>query len=286
MVKNIPRIYFSIFLTEYKIYIPILHLAVVDRTRICTRVHTLSVCAVVSIVTILLILSAISNHMIIAQTTNTSNFSLPEKVDNLKISGLYHDPNTGMQLQFPAGWVGVELYEYQQNGSALPKIKVSPLGIDPLTGQVKDGNTLESVAITLSTQNTSELLPPWKQMKKYIPPSVFSSATPYLDLMKWGAEQGFGCKVMSQSFTKIKDINSLEEIMQCPGDRKNVSYSFATEKYILGILFDGPTEAVDRSMQIFKTSIDSIDIEMPVDISNKIAGFDLEIKGWNIPNQL
>jgi hypothetical protein len=258
----------------------------VERTRICTRVHILSVCSVVSIVTIILILSAISNHIIIAQTTNTSNFSLPEKRDNLRISGLYHDPNTGMQLQFPAGWVGVKLYDYQQNGSAQPKIKVSPLGIDPLTGQVKDGNTLESVAITLSTQNTSELLLPWKQMKKYIPPSVFSSATPYLNLMKWGAEQGFGCKVLSQSFTKIKNINSLEEIMQCPGDRKNVSYSFATENYILGVLFDGPTEAVDRNMQKFKTSIDSIDMEMPVDINNIIAGFNLQIKGWNIPQPI
>jgi hypothetical protein len=246
----------------------------------------LSVCSVVSIVTIILILSAISNHIIIAQTTNTSNFSLPEKRDNLRISGLYHDPNTGMQLQFPAGWAGVRLYEHQQNGSAYPKIKVSPLGIDPLTGQVKDGDLLESVAITLSTQNTSELLLPWKQMKKYIPPSVFSSPTPYLNLMKWGAEQGFGCKVLSQSFTKIKGINSLEEIMQCPGDRKNVSYSFATKNYILGILFDGPIEAVDRNLQIFKTSIDSIDIEMPVDINNIIAGFDLQIKGWNIPTQL
>ena len=54
----------------------------------------------------------------------------------------------------------------------------------------------------------------------------------------------------------------------------------------LGILFDSPTEAVDRNLQIFKTSIDSIDIELPVDISNKIAGSDLEIRGWNIPNQL
>jgi hypothetical protein len=39
-------------------------------------------------------------------------------------------------------------------------------------------------------------------------------------------------------------------------------------------------------LQIFKTSIDSIDIEMPVDINNIIAGFDLQIKGWNIPTQL
>jgi hypothetical protein len=219
-----------------------------------------------------------------AQTTNESNSSLPKNIDTLAISGLYHDPKTGLQLQFPTGWVGVKLYELQQSG--YPKIKVSPLGIDPLTGQVKDGDPLDSVAITVSTQNTSELLPPWLQMKQYIPPSVFSSSTPYLDLMKWGAEQGFGCKVLSQSFTKIKEINSLEEIMQCPQDRKNVSYSFATEKYILGVLFDGPTAAVDRNLEKFKTSIESLEIDKPVDIKNVIAGFDSQIKGWNIATEL
>lgn len=254
------------------------------RRKICASFHTLNICLAMSIVTILVTSLAMSYHMIEAQTTNISNSSLPKNSDSSEISGLYRDPKTGFQIQFPTGWFGVKLYEYQQSG--YPKIKVSPLGIDPVTGQVKDGNPLESVAITISTQNTSQLLPPWLQMKQYIPPSVFSSSTPYLDLMKWAAEQGFGCKVLSQSFTKIKEINSLEEIMQCPGDRKNVSHSFATEKYIVGVLFDGPLAAVDRNLEKFKTSINLLEIDKPVDIEDVIAGFDSQIKGWNITTQL
>lgn len=249
--------------------------------------HLLNICLALSFITITAGWLSVSNYMIEAQSIpNMSNSSLPKFSNSIEISGLYQDNETGLRLQFPTGWTGAELYKFMQNGSAYPKIKVSPLGVDPLTGQVKDGDPMQAVAVTVSTQNASELLPPWKQMKENIPPSVFSSATPYLDLMKWGAEKGFGCKVLSQSFTKIKEVNSLEEIMECPGDRKNVSHSFATEKYILGILFDGPTAAVDGHLEKFKTTIDSLQIDKPIDIESVIDGFDSQIKAWNITTQL
>ncbi|HEY7110720.1 MAG TPA: hypothetical protein VH415_14945 [Nitrososphaeraceae archaeon] len=232
---------------------------------------------------------SMSGYLVEAQsTTNMSNNTLPGSSNSTKVSGLYQDNKIGFQIQLPPGWTGAELYKFYQNGSSEPKIKVSPLGIDPLTGQVREGDplNLDSVAITISTQNASNLLPPWKALKDQIPNSVFSSQTPYLDLMKWAAEKGFGCKVLSQNYTKINEVNSLREAMECQGDRKNVSYSFANDNYILGIVFDGPAPAVDRNMQKFVDSINTLKIDKPTDIQSLIAGFDSEIKGWQATTPL
>lgn len=240
----------------------------------------------------IVISSSLSIFSYIVEAQSPANMSsnllpvLPSGSNSTKVSGLYQDNKTGFQIQLPQGWTGAELYKFNQNGSSDPKIKVSPLGVDPVTGQVREGDSLQSVAITISTQNASKLLPPWKALKDQIPKSVFSSQTPYFDLMKWGAEKGFGCKVLSQNYTKINEVNSLQEAMECQGNRKNVSYSFAKDNYILGFVFDGPAPAVDGNMQKFIDSIKTLKVDSPTDIQSLIAGFDSEIKGWDVMTPL
>jgi hypothetical protein len=167
------------------------------------------------------------------------------------IDGTYTNKILGFHIDLPKGWKGIDLYSMAM---------ASPTGIDAKTGDILPGG--DKVMMVFGGGNFSDFFNSTSDHKK----------SAYLNYLK-SKSIAASCHIISDRNVLVKELKSIEIIGQCglPSKDKIFGYIFASPIKFIFVALKGPGSIVDRNLDTFKASAESIRIPNPLHLNNTFA---------------
>ena len=167
------------------------------------------------------------------------------------INGTYTNDIFGFHINLPKGWNGIDLYSMAM---------VSPTGIDAKTGEILPGG--DRVMMVLGGGNFSNLYNSTNDYKK----------SNYLNLLKIKS-MGTSYHIVSDRNVLVNELKSIEVTGRCglPTKEKIFGYIFASPTKVIFVALKGPGSIVDRNLDTFKASAESMRIPNPLHLNNTSA---------------
>jgi hypothetical protein len=154
----------------------------------------------------------------------------------------------GFHINLPKGWKGIDLYSLAM---------ASPTGIDAKTGDILPGG--DKVMMVFGGGNFSDFFNNTGDYKK----------SAYLNYLK-SKNMTASCHITSDDNVLVGRLKSIEVTGQCglPSKEKIFGYIFASPKKVIFVALKGPGSIVDRNLDTFKTSVESIRIPNSLRLNN------------------
>jgi hypothetical protein len=148
----------------------------------------------------------------------------------------YTNFGVGFHILLPGGWKGVN---YQNIAM------ISPAGVHLLNGNL--GPNGDKVLMVIEALNVSDFLD---------------------DRKEYGQIEKNDCRIVSDKYVKIKEINGQELFWQCGSDNDNkiINYIFGSGNKIIIVGFKGPGSVFDSNLDKFRNSVGTLKIDKPIDI--------------------
>jgi hypothetical protein len=88
------------------------------------------------------------------------------------------------------------------------------------------------------------------------------------DRKEYGQIEKNDCRIVSDKYVKIKEINGQELFWQCGSDNDNkiINYIFGSGNKIIIVGFKGPGSVFDSNLDKFRNSVGTLKIDKPIDI--------------------
>ena len=168
--------------------------------------------------------------------SNSTSQDFHERNIPQSLNESYTNPNVGFHLSLPGGWNGIN---YQNIAM------VSPAGVHSLNGNL--GPNGDKVLMVIEALNISDFQ---DQRKEY------------------SEIENNGCKIVSDKYVKINNINGQEVFLQCGSnnDNKILNYFFASGNKIIAVGLKGSGSVFDSNLDKFRNSVSTLSIDNPTDI--------------------
>jgi hypothetical protein len=170
--------------------------------------------------------------------TNSNSTSLNFHEGNIPqiLNESYANPSVGFHILLPGGWNGIN---YQNIAM------VSPAGVHSSNGNL--GPNGDKVLMVIEALNVSD----------------------FQDQRRENSEvENNGCKIVSDKYVKINNINGQELFRQCGSDNDNkiLNYFFASGNKIIIVGLKGSGSVFDSNLVKFRNSVSTLSIDKPSDI--------------------
>ena len=170
--------------------------------------------------------------------TNSNSTSLNFHERNIPqfLNETYTNPSVGFHILLPGGWDGIN---YQNIAM------VSPAGVHLTNANL--GPNGDKVLMVIEALNVSDFL---DQKREY------------------SQVENNGCKIVSDKYVKINDINGQEVFWQCGSNNNNkiVNYFFASGNKVIVVGLKGSGSVFDSNLDKFRNSVSTLSIDKPTDI--------------------
>lgn len=150
------------------------------------------------------------------------------------INESYTNPSVGFHILLPGGWKGVS---YQNIAM------ISPAGVHLMNGNL--GPNGDKVLMVVEALNVSDFL----YLRK-----------------DYGEIEKNDCRIVSDIYIKINDINGQELSWQCGSDNKIINYVFGAGNEVIIVGLKGSGSVFDSNLDKFRNSVDTLSIDKPTDI--------------------
>lgn len=201
-------------------------------------------CAVIFSVMFLQLASISTTYHITYSQEDMTELSLLSNTSShipVALNKTYHIPEIGFQIMLPEGWSGLDNQNYAIVSPAEMSLKTGTLGDDG-----------DKVMMVIQAVNFSKFPTSLKEYRQ-------------------GYERS-DCKILSDKFLKVNNINSEELIMECDTLEKEkvINYLFLSEKKLIIVGLKGSDPAFNNSLDEFRDSIRSVKINRPMDLERSI----------------
>jgi len=175
-----------------------------------------------------------------SQENQTNSNSTPQDFHERNIpqnlNESYTNPSVGFHILLPGGWNGIN---YQNIAM------VSPAGVHSSNGNL--GPNGDKVLMVIEALNVSD----FQDQKR-----------------EYSQVKNNGCKIVSDKYVKINDINGQELFLQCGAnsDSKIVNYFFASGNKVIVVGLKGSGSVFDSNLDKFRNSVSTLSIDKPGDI--------------------
>jgi hypothetical protein len=168
--------------------------------------------------------------------SNSTSLNFHERNIPQNLNETYKNPSVGFHILLPGGWNGIN---YQNIAM------VSPAGVHSSNGNL--GPNGDKVLMVIEALNVSDYL---DQKREY------------------SQVKNNGCKIVSDKYVKINDINGQELFLQCGAnsDSKIVNYFFASGNKVIVVGLKGSGSVFDSNLDKFRNSVSTLSIDKPGDI--------------------
>lgn len=149
----------------------------------------------------------------------------------------YSIPSVGFQIMLPGGWKGLN---YQNIAM------ISPAGMHLNNGNL--GPNGDKILMIIQALNISDFLE---------------------HRMQYGEIEKNGCRILSDKYVKINDVNGQELYWQCGSDNdedKMINYIFASGNKIIVVGLKGSGSVFDSNLDKFGKTVRTLSIDQPADI--------------------
>lgn len=168
--------------------------------------------------------------------SNSTSLNFHERNIPQFLNETYTNPSVGFHILLPGGWDGIN---YQNIAM------VSPAGVHLTNANL--GPNGDKVLMVIEALNVSDFL---DQKREY------------------SQVENNGCKIVSDKYVKINDINGQEVFWQCGSDNdsKMVNYFFASGNKVIVVGLKGSGSVFDSNLDKFRNSVSTLSIDKPSDI--------------------
>jgi len=168
--------------------------------------------------------------------SNSTSQDFHERNIPQSLNESYTNPSAGFHILLPGGWNGIN---YQNIAM------VSPAGVHSSNANL--GPNGDKVLMVIEALNVSD----------------------FQDQRKGNSEvENNGCKIVSDEYVKINNINGQEFFLQCGSDNDNkiLNYFFASGNKVIVVGLKGSGSVFDSNLDKFKNSVNTLSIDKPTDI--------------------
>lgn len=168
--------------------------------------------------------------------SNSTSLNFHERNIPQNLNESYANPSVGFHILLPGGWNGIN---YQNIAM------VSPAGVHSSNGNL--GPNGDKVLMVIEALNVSD----------------------FQDQRRKNSEvENNGCKIVSDKYVKINNINGQELFWQCGSDNDNkiLNYFFASGNKIIVVGLKGSGSVFDSNLDKFRNSVSTLSIDKPTDI--------------------